>query len=128
MSVVNGNRLARSDGGSRCGVPRHAVPRRGRVPGRLVAVYVLLGVMVGCGGVHVALVAPGRPLVTPWLVAGVVAGVVAACVAACLDVLPPAPAGGSPEEEGPVAAGEPAPGGGEDPVGEEPAGAVGGAW
>lgn len=127
MSVVNGNRLARSDGGSRCGVPRHAASR-GRVPGRLVVVYVLLGVMVGCGGVHVALVAPGRPLVTPWLVAGVVAGVVAACVAACLDALPPASAGGVPEEEGAVAAGEPALGGGEDPVGEEPAGAVGGVW
>ena len=113
MSVVNGSRLARSDGGSRCGVPRHAAPRR--VPGRLV-VYVLLGVMVGCGGVHVALVGPGRPLVTPWLVAGVVSGVVAACVAACLDVLPPAPAGGVPEEE-------PAPGAGEEPVAEVPVGA-----
>lgn len=126
MSVVNGSRVSRSDGGSRCGVPRHAAPRR--VSGRLVAVYVLLGVMVGCGGVHVALVAPGRPLVTWWLVAGVVAGVAAACVAACLDVLPPAPAGGVPEEEGAVAAGEPAPGAVEGPVGEEPAGAVGGAW
>ena len=114
MSVVNDIRRARSDGGSRCGVPRHAVPRRGRVSGRLVAVYVLLGVMVGCGGVHVALVAPGRPLVTPWLVAGVVAGVVAACVAACLDVLPPAPAGGVPEEEEPApGAGTSAPGAGD---------------
>lgn len=128
MSVVNGSRVSRSDGGSRCGVPRHAAPGRGRVPRRLVVVYVLLGVMVGCGGVHVALVGPGRPLVTPWLVAGVVAGVVAACVAACLDVLPSASAGGVPEEEGAVAAGEPALGGGEDPVGEEPAGAVGGVW
>lgn len=114
MSVVNGSRVSRSDGGSRCGVPRHAVPRR--VSGRLVAVYVLLGVMVGCGGVHVALVGPGRPLVTPWLVAGVVAGVAAACVAACLDVCPPAPAGGAPEKE-------PAPGAGEDPVAEVPVGA-----
>lgn len=96
---------------------RHAAPR-GRVSGRLVVVYVLLGVMVGCGGVHVALVAPGRPLVTPWLVAGVVA----ACVAACLDVLPPASAGGAPEEE------EPAPGAVERSVGEEPTGAVGGVW
>lgn len=121
MSVVNGSRVSRSDGGSRCGVPRHAAPRR--VSGRLVVVYVLLGVMVGCGGVHVALVAPGRPLVTPWLVAGVVAGVVAACVAACLDACPPASAGGVPEEEG-----EPAPGAVERSVGEEPAGAVGGAW
>ena len=67
---------------------RHAASR-GRVPRRLVVVYVLLGVMVGCGGVHVALVAPGRPLVTPWLVAGVVAGVAAACVGSCLDVCPP---------------------------------------
>ena len=67
---------------------RHAASR-GRVPRRLVVVYVLLGVMVGCGGVHVALVGPGRPLVTPWLVAGVVAGVAAACVGSCLDVCPP---------------------------------------
>lgn len=111
MSVVNGSRVSRSDGGSRCGVPRHAAPRR--VSGRLVVVYVLLGVMVGCGGVHVALVAPGRPLVTPWLVAGVVAGVVAACVAACLDVLPLAPAGGVLEEEPAPGAGTSAPGAGE---------------
>ena len=78
---------------------RHAASR-GRVPGRLVVVYVLLGVMLGCGGVHVALVAPGRPLVTWWLVAGVVSGVAAACVAACLDVCPPGvdEAAGSVEE------------------------------
>lgn len=113
MSVVNGSRVSRSDGGSRCGVPRHAAPGRGRVPRRLVVVYVLLGVMVGCGGVHVALVGPGRPLVTPWLVAGVVSGVVAACVAACLDVCPPAPAGGVLEEEPAPGAGTSAPGAGE---------------
>lgn len=116
MSVVNGSRVSRSDGGSRCGVPRHAAPGRGRVPRRLVAVYVLLGVMVGCGGVHVALVGPGRPLVTPWLVAGVVSGVVAACVAACLDVCPPAPGAGS-------SSGTPPAGAGEDPVAEVPVGA-----
>ena len=71
-------------------VRRHAAPLPDGVRRLARAGWVLMGL---------ALVGPGRPLVTPWLVAGVAA----ACVAACLDVCPPEAveeAAGSVEEAG----------------------------